>query len=61
MTRPRIIIDEAVSATQFMAFEAFARQNNLDTSDCVFIKEAHPGMPDSQILQHYRNDRQDRE
>jgi hypothetical protein len=53
MIRPRIIIDESVSAAQFAAFEAFARQHNLDTSDCVFIKETHPGIPDSQILQHY--------
>ena len=53
MIRPRIIIDEAVSAVQFAAFETFARQHNLDTSDCVFIKETHPGIPDSQILQHY--------
>jgi hypothetical protein len=53
MTRPTIIVDESVSAAQFAAFETFARQHQLDTSDCVFIKEAHPGMPDSQILQHY--------
>lgn len=53
MTRPTIIVDESVSAAQFAAFEVFARLHQLDTSDCVFIKEAHPGMPDSQILQHY--------
>lgn len=53
MIRPKIIIDESVSAAQFAAFETFARQHNLDTSDCVFIKEAHPGIPDSLILQHY--------
>jgi hypothetical protein len=53
MPRPRIIIDESVSAAQFAAFEIFARRHNLDTSDCVFIKEAHPAIPDSQILQHY--------
>ena len=38
---------------QFTTFETFARQHNLDTSDCVFIKEAHPAIPDSLILQHY--------
>jgi hypothetical protein len=53
MIRPRIIIDESVSAVQFAAFETFARQHNLDTSDRVFIKEAHPAIPDSLILQHY--------
>ncbi len=53
MTEPKIIIDESVSAAQFATFETFARQHNLDTSDCVFIKETHPGIPDSQILQHY--------
>lgn len=53
MPRPTIIIDESVSAAQFAAFEIFARRHNLDTSECIFIKEAHPGMPDSQILLHY--------
>ncbi len=53
MTRLKIIVDETVSAAQFAAFEIFARQHNLDTSDCVLIKETHPGIPDSQILQHY--------
>lgn len=56
MTRPRIVIDESVSAVQLNTFEAFARQHPLDTSDCVFIREVHPGIPDSQILQHYLDD-----
>lgn len=53
MTQPKIVIDESVSAAQFARFEIFARKNNIPTSDCLFIQEAHPGMPDSQILQHY--------
>lgn len=53
MAQVKIIIDESVSAVQFAAFETFARQHNLDTSDCVFIKETHPAIPDSLILQHY--------
>lgn len=53
MTQPRIVVDESVSAAQFARFEAFARNNNIPTSDCLFIQEAHPGMPGSLILQHY--------
>jgi len=49
----RIVVDEAISTAQFTRFEAFAGEKGIDTSDCIFIKDAHPGMPDSQILQHY--------
>jgi len=53
MVQLKIIIDESVSAMQFAAFETFARQHNLDTSDSIFIKEVHPAIPDSLILLHY--------
>ena len=49
----RLVVDEAVSAAQLTRFEAFDRKNGIDTPDCVFIKETHPSMPDSQILEHY--------
>jgi len=52
----RIVVDEAVSAAQWIRFEAYAKKKGIDTSDRIFIKEAHPSMPDSQILQHYLNE-----
>jgi hypothetical protein len=52
-TNPTIVVDEGVSAAQFARFEAFARRNDIPTSDCLFIQETHPGMPDSQIMHHY--------
>ncbi len=49
----RIVVDEAISMAQFIRFEAFAKKKGIDTSNCIFIKDTHPGIPDSQILQHY--------
>ncbi len=49
----RIVVDEAVSTAQSARFEIFAKKKGIDTSNRVFIKDVHPGMPDSQILQHY--------
>ncbi len=49
----KIVIDESVSSSQCVRFEAYTRKKNLKTSDWVFIGKIHPGMPDSQILQHY--------
>ena len=48
----KIVIDESVSDSKWKRFEAFAKENGIRTSECYFIKQQHPGMPDGQILHH---------
>lgn len=52
-TIKRIVIDESVSISKMERFEEFARKKGFWTSDRLYIRQAHPGMPDGQILHHF--------
>jgi hypothetical protein len=48
----RIVVDEGVSDEALGRFEAFARAQGIWSSQCVLVREQHPGMPDGQIVSH---------
>jgi hypothetical protein len=52
----RIVVDESVSFSKWERFEDFAKEQGICTSEHLFIRQQHPGMPDGQIL-HYLLDK----
>ena len=56
MAKPAtIVVDESISTAQWEEFERFARKRGLLAARVLFVRDAHPGMPDAAILEHLLN------
>src|SRR5262245_35789753 len=51
----KLIIDESVSNRNLEVFDALAKKTGISVDSRVFLKESHPGIPDSQVIQHLLN------
>lgn len=51
----QIIVDEAVPNEAATRFQSFLEKRGFKKLEMLFIKDKHPGMPDSQILHHLLN------